>query len=259
MSYNIDYTDVTEISGDDVTQEQVLRVCQRYYWAGGYCHCKDVVELACGTGQGLGYIASLAKSFIAGDISTPIVEKARAHYGERIDIRLMDAQDTHLPSSSCDVVILFEAIYYLHDIERFLLECRRILREGGYLLIATANKDLYDFNPSPYSVAYYGVIELGDLLGRHGFICDFFGGTPVRACSLWQRMLRPVKKFAVRFSLIPHTMNAKKIMKRLVFGRLVPMPAEITAGLCNVGLPTKVVSGNADRTHKVIYCAARKR
>lgn len=29
-----DYISVTEIAGDEVTQEQVDRLCNRYYWAG---------------------------------------------------------------------------------------------------------------------------------------------------------------------------------------------------------------------------------
>ena len=30
----IDCVDVTELSGDEVSQEQVERLCHRYYWAG---------------------------------------------------------------------------------------------------------------------------------------------------------------------------------------------------------------------------------
>ncbi len=58
------YVDVTELSGDEVSQEQVERLCHRYYWAGGYCRDKDVLEAGCGAGQGLGYIAGLARSVI---------------------------------------------------------------------------------------------------------------------------------------------------------------------------------------------------
>ncbi len=29
-----DYVSVTEIAGDEVTQEQINRLCNRYYWAG---------------------------------------------------------------------------------------------------------------------------------------------------------------------------------------------------------------------------------
>ena len=31
---NNHYVSVTEIAGDEVTQEQVDRLCNRYYWAG---------------------------------------------------------------------------------------------------------------------------------------------------------------------------------------------------------------------------------
>jgi SAM-dependent methyltransferase len=258
MPIKTDYTDVTELSGDDVTQEQIDRICQRYYWAGEFCRDKDVLEVACGTGQGLGFISTLANTLIAGDISTPMVAKAKAHYGKRIDIRLMDAEDTQLPDSSCDVVILFEAIYYLPDMERFIKECRRILRTGGYLLLASANKDLYDFNPSPYSFVYYGVVEMGDWLTRNRFNCEFYGGSPVESATFRQRLLRPIKALAVRFNLIPDTMATKKILKRFVFGRLVPMPAEILAGDGNIIPPQPLVAGKTDATHKVIYCAARK-
>ena len=54
-----DYISVTEIAGDEVTGEQIVRLGNRYYWAGCYCAGKDVVEAACGTGQGLGYLAGI--------------------------------------------------------------------------------------------------------------------------------------------------------------------------------------------------------
>ncbi len=38
MSNN--YISVTEIAGDEVTQEQIDRLCNRYYWAGQYCKGK---------------------------------------------------------------------------------------------------------------------------------------------------------------------------------------------------------------------------
>jgi len=204
-------------------------MCQRYYWAGNYCKGKEVLEVACGTGQGAGYLAGLASNYHAGDYSEKILEIARAHYGERIQFQRLDAQQLPFENGSFDTVILFEAIYYLPSAERFVAECRRVLRSGGKVLIATANKDLFDFNPSPHSFTYYGVSELNDLLRRYGFASSFFGNTPVGDLLWRQRMLRPVKKFATNSGLMPKTMEGKKILKWLVFGSLVPMPAEIVA------------------------------
>ena len=251
-----DYLSVTELPGDDVSIEQIDRMCLRYYWAGTYCRGKDVLELGCGTGQGAGYLAGLASSYRAGDYSEKILGIARAHYGERIMFQQFDAQKMPFEKDSFDVVILFEAIYYLPSAERFVGECRRVLRPDGKVLIATANKDLYDFNPSPHSYTYYGVSELQDLFRRYGFDATFFGNTPVDSLSWRQRMLRPVKKFATNSGLMPKTMAGKKMLKRLVFGSLVPMPAEIVSGMVPNVDPVPIPADCADRKHKVLYCVA---
>jgi len=285
-----DYVSVTEIAGEEVTQEQVDRLCNRYYWAGQYCADKDVVEVACGSGQGLGYLSGLARSLEAGDYSDAILAIARRHYGERIRLRQFDVQDMPFEDKSKDVIILFEAIYYIPDAEQFVRECARVLRSGGKVLIATANKDLYDFNPSPHTYKYYGVVGLNELFARHGFEAEFFGDTPVGDVSIRQRILRPVKKLAVMLGFMPKTMAGKKFFKKIMFGGLVEMPVEIgpqisqthlplrgTSGQIGADLrakkspqitqneklytgcyvePDKISSEEANMSHKVIYCVA---
>ncbi len=251
-----EYLSVTELAGDEVSREQIERICRRYYWAADRCGGKDVLEVACGTGQGLGLLKATARSVAAGDISEPMVRKAQAHYGQRVDIKVMDAEKLPIPSRSVDSVLLFEAIYYLRDPGTFLSECARVLRPGGEVLITTANKDLFDFNPSPFSVRYYGVPELKDLLAMHGFSSAFFGDTPLESVSLRQRLLRPIKQFAVRFRLMPRTMRGKKLLKRLVFGRLMSMPAEIGPDTAPRQLPISLPADTPDLTHKVIFCLA---
>jgi hypothetical protein len=124
------------------------------------------------------------------------------------------------------------------------------------MLITTANKDLYDFNPSPHSYTYYGVPELRDLFRQYGFTPTFFGNTPVNTLSWRQRMLRPVKKFLANSGLMPKTMAGKKLLKRFVFGSLVPMPSEIVAGMAPDVDPVPIPADSSDRKHKVIFCLA---
>jgi len=252
----IDYSSVTELSVSYVSQEQIDRICNRYYWAGKYCYNKDVLEVACGTGQGLGYLSKIAKNLNAGDYSEKILKIAQEHYGNRIALRQFDAQNMPYKDNSLDVIILFEAIYYLPSAEKFISECRRVLRDGGKVLIATANKDLYDFNPSPYSYKYYGVVELKELFIKQGFTVEFCGNTPVDILSLRQKLFRPVKKWVVKFGLVPKTLEGKKIIKRLIFGRLVKMPAEIKENMVPFIEPIKLSSSQPDKKHKVIYCVA---
>jgi ubiquinone/menaquinone biosynthesis C-methylase UbiE len=253
-----DYTDVTEVAGEQVTKEQIERICHRYYWAGEFCVGKDSLEAACGSGQGLGYLNTKSKSFKAGDYSEKLLKIAKDHYKDRIDLQQFDAQNMSFPDNSLDVIILFEALYYLDSPEKFVECCKSILRKTGTVLITTANKDLYDFNPSPHSFKYYGVQELRSLFEKYGFECEFLGYLSTHKTSVVQRILRPLKKLVVTLNLMPKTMSAKKLLKRLVFGKLVPMPAEIdpksdsTFSAAAVGIAPDI----SDREYKVIYCRA---
>jgi ubiquinone/menaquinone biosynthesis C-methylase UbiE len=240
-----DFVSVTEIAGDEVTQEQIDRLCNRYYWAGQYCSDKDVVEAACGTGQGLGYLSGIVRSLEAGDYSDNILSIARRHYGERINLRQFDVQDMPFEDKSKDVIILFEAIYYIPDAELFVKECTRVLRPGGKVLVATANKDLYDFNQSPHSYKYYGVVELNGLFFKYGFKTEFYGDTLVDNISMRQKLLRPIKKFLVVSGLMPKSMSGKKFLKKIVFGRLVEMPYEIGPQITQTEPDLKTISDNS--------------
>ncbi len=251
-----DYVEVTEIAGEEVSQEQVERICHRYLWAQGYSEDKDVIEVACGSGQGLGCLSRVANNVVAGDYSDDVLSTARSHYQDRIKLIRFDAQEMPFEDASFDVIINFEAIYYLSDAERFIKECTRVLRPGGKVLIATANKDLFDFNPSPHSYTYYGVKELDSLLRQYGFVNSFFGVVDTSRVSLKQKVFRPIKKVVVASGLMPKTMKGKKLLKRFVFGKLIKMPAEIDEKMISYQPPTEISSETPDTKHKVIYCAA---
>ena len=251
------YVGVTEIPGDPASREQLTRLCHRYVWAGGYCRGNDVVEAACGAGQGLGHLAGQAKSLRAGDFTEEMVRKAREHYGNLVPLLRFDAQSMPFQENSLDVIILFEALYYVPSAQAFVRECRRVLRPGGWVLIATANKNLYDFVPSQFSVEYFGPPELTHLFSSEGFATQCFGYLPFEAVSLRQRLLRPAKASASRLNLIPKTMAGKRFLKRIVFGRPVTMPAEIDPSIIEYEPPTAIPHDRPDTRYKVIYCAAK--
>lgn len=252
-----DFSDVTELAGEPITVEQLYRLHHRYFWASQFSASRDVVECACGSGPGLGMLNKVAASFAAGDVSPTMVAIARRHYRERIPVSQFDAQKLPWDDRSRDVILLFEALYYIPDAQKFVEQCVRVLRPGGDLLIVTANKDLWDFHPSPHAHRYFGVVELRDLLSRAGFDCQFFGFQDIGRTTLRQRLLRPLKRLAVMSGLMPQTMAGKRWLKRLVFGAPVPMPAEVDAGLYEFVPPVPVPGDRPDVRHKIIYCAAR--
>jgi SAM-dependent methyltransferase len=254
----VDFLDVTEMAGEPISPEQLDRLANRYIWASAYCRDKDVAEIACGTGPGLGLLDSVARNFEAGDISDSILGHARNYYGDRIRLSRIDAQNLPYADGSKDVLILFEAIYYLEDIDQFINECKRVLRPDGYLLIATANKDLADFNPSPHSQRYLGVSELASELRSIGSDIEIFGYLDVTRGSWKQRVLRPVKRLFVSLNLMPKTMASKRLLKRLVFGSPVSMPAEIDVAQTLYNPPDQLRDNVPDHRHKVIYCAVKR-
>lgn len=253
-----DFFSVTEIAGDCVTREQIERAYHRYRWAVEYVANRDVMEIACGTGPGLGMLAESSRSFIASDYSGAVLSVAHATYGNRIPLIRVDAQSLPLADSSLDVVLLFEAIYYIPDANRLVAECKRVLRPAGMVLVVSANKDLDGFNRSPFTHTYFGVRELGELFARHNFATEFFGVSRIDAMGLRQRLWKPARQLAVAFNLIPKTMAGKRWLKRLVFGKLVPLPAEFPLAAYSYVPPERVASGAPDYRHKVVYCAATK-
>jgi SAM-dependent methyltransferase len=195
------------------------------------------------------------------DIEARNLAHAALTYRERPKIQLIHGDAHWLPfqSSSFDVVILFEAIYYLQRPDLFAREARRVLRSDGALLICTANKDLPDFNPSPYSKRYFGPPELVALFEPAGFSVEILGGSPVDLTSLRSRAIRAVKRAAVRLRLIPRSMRSKAVLKRIVFGRLVDLPYELPNDSVAATRPVPIRRDAPALGHQVIHCVARPR
>lgn len=255
-----DYTSVTETPGVGASREQVARLYQRYRFALQFCKDKDVLEVACGAGQGLGYLASAARKVAGGDIDEGCLEFARQHYAGRsgIELRQLDAHKLPYPDDSFDVVLLYEAIYYLQDPKAFLDECRRVLRNEGKLIICSVNRSWPDFNPSPHSVKYFSAPELTELLGQKFIGVQLYGGFQVKGGSPRDRITSMLKRTAVAMHLVPKTMKGKEKLKRIFFGKLVPLPAEVREGLAEYSEPVQLPCGSSSPDYKVLFAVATR-
>lgn len=255
-----DYLTVTEIPGNKATREQMERLFHRYHFASTQGHPKEVLEVACGAGMGLGYLKLAAEKVIGGDVDDSLLKIAQDYYQRRpgIEIRKLDAQCLPFADQSFDFVILFEAIYYLPRPETFIYEAERVLRPRGTLMVCTVNKDWPDFNPSPFSHRYLSGIELGRLLKTKFPEVNLFGAFPVLVDSSKDKILSLIKRTAVGLHLIPKTMKGKELIKRFFFGELVSIPAEITPDMAVYRPPAPLGMDEPDRVHKVLYALARK-
>ena len=249
-----DYTSVSELPGSQATREQQARLYHRYHTAGRYAVGKRVLEVACGTGLGLGYLARTAKSVIGGDYTENLLRIAQSHYRGRVPLVRLDAR--HLPfcDRAFDVVVLFEAIYYLSRAEQFIAESRRVLSDGGTLLIGTVNKDWSEFTPSLLSTRYFSVPELRDLLLQQSFgNLKFFGAFPTTASSPKQRIVSLIRQVAVTLYLVPKTLRGRELLKRLFYGSLTPLKPEVEDGMAELDPLVPITNDVLNTQYKIIY------
>jgi ubiquinone/menaquinone biosynthesis C-methylase UbiE len=252
----IDFQEVTETSNSFVSEEQIDRMENRYNWAASLCKSKDIIEVACGTGQGLSILYPIASSIKACDISEKMIAIAKENYpSKKMDFFVSDAIVLPFDDNSADIILLFEAIYYIEDIGKLMDEIKRVLRPNGELLISTANCDLYDFNPSPFSIKYFGAKNLYQLLNKNKFTVELYGDYSLKNISLIQKLFRIIKYITVKMNMIPKTMTAKIFFKKLVFGNLVEMPNHFSPKKCKLNSFDKI-SNEPNIHYKVILARA---
>jgi len=249
-----DYTTVTEIPGVGAQREQMSMLYTRYRTAAEVCRGKDVLEVACGSGMGLGYLARKARRVVGGDYDGRLLHIAGSSYGGRIPLLQLDAQALPFQNSSFDVVILFEAIYYLRKVDWFLDEARRVMRNGGLLVICSANKERRGFQPSPFSVSYFSVGELRGLLTRHGFLVDLFAAFPL-AAPLSHNSRSAARWLADALGLNP---RVKAFLKRVLFGKPLPFPGEVSESMADLAPLVPLPDDSVVAGYYILYAIGRQ-
>ena len=273
---NTNYHLITEHPGLNATAEQIERLYHRYRFAADYAMNNRVLEVACGSGIGLGYLAEKARKVVGLDIDAQNVKAVCQLYGipsprtetyeegqpgdedDKIDVCLMDAHQLNLPEKTFDLALLYEALYYLKDPDAFFAEANRILSDKGILIICTVNKDWLDFHPSPYTYRYFSVPELHYDLNKHFSKVDLFGAFPVDATGLKNWVFSRIKHIAVNLDLIPGSLAARAYLKRIFLGPLKPLPGKIYEDMAPYEPPASIPHDQPNRDYKIIYAVARK-
>ena len=252
------YADVTEAPGLRGTREQLSMLYTRYHTAAGYAQGREVLEVGCGPGMGLGYLVQQARLLIGGDYSPALLGLAQRHYGHRIPLLRLDAHSLPFGDGAFDLVILYEAIYYLYQPEQFVADAWRVLRPGGTFLVSTANKDRHSFVPSPYSHRYFSAQELHELLGSKSFKVEIFGAFPTSEDTLQGKLLSLARKIVVSLNLVPGTLKGRELLKHLAYGRLQELEPEVTEGMAPLASLTPVLPTEPTREYKVLYAIGHR-
>lgn len=254
------YLNVTEVPGHKATNAQFSIMRTRYNLARSHSSKEsDVLEIACGSGIGLGYISKNANKVIGGDIDLDLLSYAKKTYegSPEVSVIELDAHKLPFEDNSFDLVIIFEAIYYFPIIQDVLDEVNRVLRKGGKLIISTVNKEWHGFNPSPFSFKYYEHDELKDLLVNKNFIVKTYCGFEDLPKSS-NFVVTSLKRIAVKLNLIPKTMKGKEFLKRVFYGKLKPLPNVLTDDIGELE-NIELINGAKDLINfKVLYYICEK-
>ena len=253
------FESITEAPGIGASAEQLSILRTRYHLAREFAAGKRVLEVACGAGMGLPYLAAVAESVTGIDIEPANVQRSSRWARElgNVTVEAGDALALSCGDDSFDEVILFEALYYLADPAQFLREVRRVLAPGGTLVISSVNCDWHGFNPSPFSRAYLNAGDLERLVADAGFdVSMTCGFVDAPADGPKAKVLSIVKRVAVRLHLIPKTMKGKTLLKRIVFGKLTLMPDALTDDVAELEARTPI-PGHPVTDRKFLYCVGR--
>jgi len=179
----------------------------------------------------LGYIAEVANKVVGGDIDEQLVKIAATNSidNPKIKVLQLDAQSLPFADNNFDLILLFEAIYYIPDVLKFTYEAKRVLRPGGTIIIATANCEWHGFNRSPFSTKYYTAKELLDLFTDESNSELLVGFHDLPKGNHY--FISYVRHVAVTLRLIPKTMKGKELLKRIFYGKLKPIPNALYDGI----------------------------
>jgi SAM-dependent methyltransferase len=137
-----------------------------------HCAGATVLEAGCGEGYGADLLAGVAREVIALDYDQLTAAHVRRAY-PRVHTVRGNLATLPLADASVDVVANLQVIEHLWDQHGFLVECRRVLRPGGRLLVTTPNR--ITFSPgretplNPFHTRELSPSELDSLLREAGF------------------------------------------------------------------------------------------
>lgn len=256
-NFSKDMYEFTEKKGMFLPLDAHRIIKHRYQAASSFSEGKKVLEVGVGQGFGLDSIAKVAKDYVGIEYSKENIQCLKAN---SLKVIHGDAHDLPFEDSSFEIVNALAIIYYL-DIDKFLLEVKRVLSLNGSLFFCTSNKNVPGFVPSPFTTSYYSIDELRDLLEKYGYKCKFYGSFSKYNNFEFFQQLKAVIKNLLKYlvTLIPYGKGLWDRSRQKLLGGLKILPQNFDD--LNFENDWKddfndLSDLSIDSQHRVIYCLA---
>lgn len=119
-----------------------LKQKKAYQFVSEYCQDKYVLDYGCGSGYGAALLSNYANEVISVDISGEVIDYCTRVYR----LPNLSFQRIH-PNCSLpfedkffDVIVSFQVIEHIPDVQSYLFELKRVLKDRGALFITTPNR-----------------------------------------------------------------------------------------------------------------------
>jgi 2-polyprenyl-3-methyl-5-hydroxy-6-metoxy-1,4-benzoquinol methylase len=184
------------IDGNRVTIQDYNLHLNRYRFASGFTGDKICLDIGCGCGYGAAYLARKgARKVTGGDKSPEAVALAQKTFRnvspKLLEFRLLEATELPFTDNSVDTVVCFEVIEHLENYEQLLCEVRRVLKNGGKLILSTPNRKAgCYFLKLPYHVHEFAEEELVKTVNRTFAKSIIYSQETIRNQALLLRRIR---------------------------------------------------------------------
>lgn len=125
----------------------------------------NVLEIGCGEGYGIEWLAPKAEKYTAID-KFPTDISLYAKGMQHVSFQQMSIPPIQFDSDSFDAIVTFQVIEHIEDDEGMVKEMQRVLKPGGILVLTTPNIKM-SLTRNPWHVREYTVAQLRDLLKKY--------------------------------------------------------------------------------------------
>lgn len=163
------YTDSKERYNPEVDPLSALQLyLTPYRYALRFTEGKDVLDVGCGYGYGCHLFSQMARSVIGIDYDPRVTRYAKRHYGLKNCSFIPHDANRQYPfdDQSFDIVFLSNVLEQLREYEYSLSEMKRVLRDGGEIILKTRNGRYTKAEANPHHYVVFNEDELKRLLER---------------------------------------------------------------------------------------------
>lgn len=153
----------TEIASDKLASDNPIhqRLLKAYVASQPFIK-GDLLEVGCGEGRGVEWLAPKANSYTAIDKIDEVIQILSQKYPKHTFLQAHIPPFKGIADNSFDVVVSFQVIEHIKKDRQFLEEIHRVLKPGGLAMITTPNIKM-TLSRNPWHIREYKAQELTQL------------------------------------------------------------------------------------------------